>query len=166
MKVSNSVSATLNMAIGAAILALAVTVTGPAYADTQASPAAGAAAPTVKNVMSQMGDEMKVLVNALVKNQPVADADLLAAADALPGLAAQAAKILPTQLADSQGHALPGQDAAVAQYQDLMGQLVAALTDLDQSIKAGDKAGAKTILLNKVGAIQKQGHTLFKPPHD
>lgn len=114
------------------------------------------------DVMELMGDNMKVIVRALVKNKPVPENELLAAANALPGLAIRAGGILPDQLKDKNGNPLPGKEELIVKYQDLMTRLTAALIELEQTLRMGTKEQAKNVLLSKVVPIQREGHEIFK----
>lgn len=119
-------------------------------------------APALKDIMSQLGANTKTLVDALVKNLPVPDAKVQSAANAMPGLAAQAAQLLPKKLLDQAGKPKPGTEALVTKYRQLMSQLHAALVELQQNVSSGNRAAAKNTLVGKVAPIQREGHELFK----
>ncbi len=118
----------------------------------------------LRDSMSDMYTHMKVLTNALIKGQPATDEELKTASNDLLKATVTASKLLPKELVGADGKPLPAKKTEIATYNDLMTKLLAALTELDQDIKAGKKDAAKLILQSKVAPLQKKGHELFK--HD
>ncbi len=117
----------------------------------------------LQGVMRDMGVQFGVLTNALLKHQATSQGDLQAAADTLVADVKNAKPRLPDSLIDSAGVPLPGKQAEIQQFNDIMDQLIAGVTKLDVAITAGDNGSATTILTGTIIPIIKQGHGLFKP---
>jgi hypothetical protein len=116
----------------------------------------------LRDSMTDMYASMKVLTNALIKGQPATDEELKTASNDLLKATVTSSKLLPKELLGADGKPTPKKKAEIAIYKDLMTKLLAALTELDQEIKAGKKDSAKAILQGKVAPLQKKGHELFK----
>lgn len=123
-----------------------------------------ASAHELQHAMEEMADQLQVLSDGLIKNKPVDDRTLLQASDGLLKATVQAAKILPETYNGPGGQALPLKDAEIAKYKDMMTKLIASLTEVDQNLKAGKKAEAREILINKIAPLKKEGHLFFKKP--
>lgn len=112
--------------------------------------------------MKQMGQQMKVLVMALVKKQDTPKESLLAAAHTLASLVEEAAKAAPKQYLDVQGNPLPGAEAELAKYDALIANLLVESRNLEAALAQGDQAAAADVLQSKIIPIQREGHDLFK----
>jgi len=120
-----------------------------------------ASAHELAHAMETMSDQLRIVADVLVKNKTIPEAELLAASDALVKATFEASKILPETFNTPEGPKALG-PAEVAHYNDLMTKLLVALTEIDQNLKAGNKAVAKEILATKVAELKKDGHKFFK----
>lgn len=116
----------------------------------------------LKDIMGQMGRNFKILVDALVKNQPLPDSQLASSAQALVHLAGRASLTLPSKLLGPNGQPKPGTEALVTQYRSIISRLTVALGELRDIVSTGNRAAAKNVLVGKVAPIQREGHEIFK----
>jgi len=126
---------------------------------------AGAHGP-LRDSMSEMYGHMKILTNTLIKGLPATDEELKMASNELLKATVTSSKLLPNELVGADGKPLPSKTSQIATYKDLMTKLLAALTELDQDIKAGKRDAAKVVLQSKVAPLQKKGHELFRHEHN
>lgn len=122
-----------------------------------------ASAHELKHKMEDMGTALQTITDALLKGKTVGENELKLASDNLLKATVEASKVLPETYNTPNG-TQPLGTAEVARYKDSMTKLLAALTELDQDIKAGKKAEAKDVLINKVAPLKKDGHGFFKAP--
>jgi len=122
-----------------------------------------ASAHELQHKMEDMGTALQTITDALIKNKPVTEAELRAASDGLLKATVEASKIMPETFNGPNGPQPLGPNE-VARYKESMTKLLAALTELDQDIKAGKKAEAKDVLVTKVAPLKKEGHGAFKAP--
>lgn len=125
-------------------------------ADVQQSPVTAASeaevainAPDLRSTMKQMGAQIKILAEALLRNEEKPMAELVKAARLLRRLV-------------HHGRAQIPEGADASRFQTAMDNLAQSLAALEQQLVANDKATAATVLRNQVLPHAKSGHQIFR----